>query len=80
MVKLGTVGVLGFALTFILLEESKVTVDDVQKQISEGDEIVSPAVCEEVEAILAGEDEIALEESLLSLRDVLALFIHVLHG
>jgi hypothetical protein len=34
----------------------------------------------QVEAVLAGEDEIPLEELLLGVRDVVALIVQVLHG
>lgn len=78
LVELLVVGGVCLGLT-VFCQEGEVAVDEVEQQIRERNQIVSPAVGQEVEAVPAGEDQVALEEPLFGGRDVLALFVHVLH-
>lgn len=73
--------VCGLGLRFtVFCQEGKVTINEVEKQVRERDQIVSPAVGQKVEAVLAGEDEVSLEEPLFGGGDVLTGLGYVLHG
>ena len=67
-------------LVFVSLEEWKVSVDDVNQEVAEGDQIVPSALGQQVEGVLTGEDDVALEGSMLLHLDVVAVSVVVSLG
>ena len=58
-------------------EEWKVTIDRVEQEVAERNQIVSSALGQQVECVSAGEDDVALESALLLHWDVLAVRVVV---
>lgn len=62
-----------FAAFTVLLEEGKITVDEIKKEIAQGDEVISSALGLHVECVLACENHVAREDLLLLHWDVVTV-------
>lgn len=62
----------------VLGQISEIAVDKVEHEVSKGDQIISSAVCQEIEAVLTGEDQVSLEEPFLDGGNVLSVRVDVL--
>ena len=55
----------------LLGKEREVTIDQINEQVAQTDEVVSPALREQIERVLARKNHVALKVPLLALLDVL---------